>query len=136
MLFRSRHFWHELDTDGRQPPEDLVERLEAYHWPGNIRELRNAIAHRIALGDLAVLPGVASSPSRPPLAAAPTDDFIQTVLAEDLPLARAREQIVAEFERLYVERVLARFNGNVTRAAEASGVARRHFYSIKNRSRP
>jgi DNA-binding NtrC family response regulator len=133
LLFR--HFWRDLDTAGRPAPEDLVDRLEAYHWPGNVRELRNAIAHRIALGDLAVLPASDAPSARPSRPAAPTSDFVQAVLSEDLPLARAREQIVAEFERLYVERVLARFNGNVTRAAEASGVARRHFYSIKNRSR-
>jgi two-component system, NtrC family, response regulator HydG len=134
LLFR--RFWRDLDTAGRPAPEDFVERLEAYRWPGNVRELRNVIAHRIALGDLAVLPGADSPSVRSPHAAASNSDFIQSVLSEDLPLARAREQVVAEFERLYVERVLARFNGNVTRAAEASGVARRHFYSIKNRSRP
>ncbi len=129
------HFWRDLDTEGRPPPADLVARLQAYHWPGNVRELRNAIAHRIALGDLAVLPRSDAPSGRPPQPAASSGDFVKSVLSEDLPLARAREQIVAEFERLYVERVLARFNGNITRAAEASGVARRHFYSIKNRSR-
>jgi len=40
-----------------------------------------------------------------------------------------------EFLRRYVVRVLAKHNGNVTRAAAASGIARRYFYVVKNRSR-
>jgi DNA-binding NtrC family response regulator len=133
LLFR--HFWRALDTAGRPPPEELVPRLEAYRWPGNVRELRNAIARRIALGDLAALPASGAPPAAAVSGDAPGGDLLQSVLAQDLPLARAREQVVAEFERLYVERVLARFHGNVTHAAQASGVARRHFYSIKNRAR-
>jgi DNA-binding NtrC family response regulator len=51
-----------------------------------------------------------------------------------LPLATARERMIAEFERRYVERTLADSGGNVGRAAEASGVARRHFQRLKARS--
>lgn len=133
LLFR--HFWRKLDTSDRSPPEAIIARLEAYSWPGNVRELRNTIARRIALGDLATMP-VAASGAGALASARPTsdEDFVERVLSEDLPLPRAREQVVAEFERRYVERVLAKFGGNVTRAAQASGVARRHFYSIKNRA--
>jgi two-component system response regulator HydG len=132
LLFR--HFWRALDTARRSAPEELVARLEAYRWPGNVRELRNVIARRIALGDLAVFPSSEGHPGRVATADAAGGDLLQSVLEQDLPLASAREQVVAEFERLYVERVLGRFHGNVTHAAKASGVARRHFYSIKNRS--
>jgi hypothetical protein len=40
---------------------------------------------------------------------------------------------VKEFERRYVERMLARHGGNVTRAARASGVAHRYFQLIRAR---
>jgi DNA-binding NtrC family response regulator len=43
--------------------------------------------------------------------------------------------VVADFERRYVERVLARHGGNVVRAAEASGVARRYFQILRARHR-
>jgi two-component system response regulator HydG len=139
-----RHFWRKLDTADQPVPEDLVARFEAYSWPGNVRELRNAVARRIALGELALWPGrpgasvgVSPSSNRTPAGSAPNvpagDDFAQRILERDLPLPLARQEVVDEFERRYVERVLAKHGGNVTRAAQASGIARRYFYAVKNR---
>ena len=51
----------------------------------------------------------------------------------DLPLAEARQKIVDEFEARYVEQLLANHGGNVTRAAAAAGVARRHLQRLKAR---
>jgi hypothetical protein len=41
--------------------------------------------------------------------------------------------MLAEFEKRYVERVLAEHGGVVSRAAVASGIARRYFNLIKAR---
>jgi ActR/RegA family two-component response regulator len=43
--------------------------------------------------------------------------------------------VVSEFERFFVERVLAKHDGNVSRAAAASGIARRYFQILRTRSR-
>ncbi|MFO0670495.1 MAG: helix-turn-helix domain-containing protein [Polyangiaceae bacterium] len=51
------------------------------------------------------------------------------MLARRLPLVQARQDVVARFERLYVEQVLRENGGNVTRAAKASGLA--HRYSLQ-----
>jgi DNA-binding NtrC family response regulator len=138
-----RHFWRKLDLADQPLPDDLVARFEAYAWPGNVRELRNAVARRLALGDLSVDPGMTrrGSAAPPPLPPSPAPaqrtpasaDFLDSVLSRDLPLPRARQEVVDEFERRYVARVLDRHGGNVTRAASASGIARRYFYAIKNR---
>jgi transcriptional regulator with GAF, ATPase, and Fis domain len=136
-----RHFWRKLDVRDQPLPDDVVARFEAYPWPGNVRELRNAVARRLALGDLAPPPGAPGTPgaraSSPPSPSANVvagdDDFVHRVLEQDLPLPRARQEVVDEFERRYVERVLTKHGGNVTRAAHASGIARRYFYAIKNR---
>ena len=131
-----RHFWRKLDVHDQALPDDVLARFEAYSWPGNVRELRNAVARRLALGDLAPAPGAGGRPSAPPPPSTPTssgDDFVDAVLERDLPLPRARQEVVDEFERRYVARVLDKHGGNVTRAANASGIARRYFYAIKNR---
>jgi transcriptional regulator with GAF, ATPase, and Fis domain len=134
-----RHFWRKLDVGDHPLTDEIIARFEAYSWPGNVRELRNAVARRLALGDLAPPPGAggprAAAPgtqSAPP--SSPADDrFLDSVLARDLPLPLARQEVVDEFERRYVARVLDKHGGNVTRAASASGIARRYFYAIKNR---
>jgi DNA-binding NtrC family response regulator len=43
--------------------------------------------------------------------------------------------VLEEFERRYVERVLARHGGAVGKAAAASGIARRYFQKIRARRR-
>jgi DNA-binding NtrC family response regulator len=62
-------------------------------------------------------------------------DPFERVLARELPLAQARQQVVEAFEARYLERVLAEHEGNVTRAAEASGIARRHFHRLLARGK-
>jgi hypothetical protein len=71
----------------------------------------------------------------PPPAPPPTTDYLSSVLAEHLPFTDARQRVVAEFERRYVEDLLQRHNGNVTHAARASGVAHRYFQLVRARSR-
>ena len=62
-------------------------------------------------------------------------DAVARVLSMDLPYASARQQILREFEGRYVKRVLEQQNGNVSRAAAVSGLARRYFQIMKSRAR-
>lgn len=146
----ARHFWRQIAGAGQAIPGDLVERLQDYAWPGNVRELQNAIARHVVLGEL---PAASGSPGDELAAAdcnpgdeapradcAPGDesgqmgtlgDSIGRVLALDLPLPHARAQVVEEFERRYVQRVLDRHGGSVAKAAAASGIALRYFQLLR-----
>jgi two-component system, NtrC family, response regulator HydG len=123
----ARHFWHAIAGADRPIPAGLLERLEDYPWPGNVRELQNAIARHVAVGEL---PTIGSSIPPPGLEDA---DVVERVLAKGLPLPLARAEVVDEFERRYVERVLEQHGGNVSKAAAASGIALRYFQLIKAR---
>lgn len=94
-------------------PEHL-ERIRQRRWPGNVRELRNHIERWIILGE----------------AEASTHPDVEPARA-NLPFRQARAKAVADFTQIYVETMLARHNGNVSRAAEAAGVARRYFQRLK-----
>jgi DNA-binding NtrC family response regulator len=123
----AERFWRELGGVGPLPPEWLAA-SQSYGWPGNVRELRNAIARRIALGDLGEdLPAAAEAV--PPEGAHWADE----ILALDLPWPRARERVLDELQRRYVARVLEQHGGNVSRAAAASGIARRYFQILRAR---
>jgi DNA-binding NtrC family response regulator len=93
-----------------------------------VRELRSVVVQRATFGEL----------SKTYLSDKARDqglDFMSAVIQDDLPFPTARDRVVTEFERRYVERVLARHGGNVTAAARASGVAHRYFQLVRARVR-
>jgi transcriptional regulator with GAF, ATPase, and Fis domain len=125
----ARHFWQDLGGDPALLPYEVLERFERHDWPGNVRELRNAVARQLALGDL-------GSPLEPRVSPIENQaDAIERVLAMNLPFPRARQLVQGEFERRYLERVLAAHGGNIARAAQASGIARRYFNLILARQK-
>ena len=149
----ARYFWRELGGNDDVIPADFLESLERYDWPGNVRELHNAVVHRLALGELAgddsvwsyrldapppasLEPDVSapSGTSTSPPGPERTSDFVDSVLRDELSFTDARERVLREFERRYVRWILQRCDGNVTKAAEASGLARRSLYAIKSRA--
>jgi DNA-binding NtrC family response regulator len=128
----ARHFWQQAGGDAADFPAEELARWQDAPWPGNIRELRNAVARRLAMGA-----AVQSFQSQD--ADADDDDgaslSLDEVLTRDLPLAEVRRIVNERLERAYVERMLDKHDGVVTRAAEASGIARRHFQRIRARAR-
>lgn len=98
---------------------DILTRLRSHRWAGNVRELRNYVERLVLLGDQQ---------------AEPTDDsadpFLNAALS-GLPFRQARAQLLDAFTEKYIEDMLKRHNGNVSKAAESAGVARRYFYRLK-----
>jgi len=110
------------DQLGRRPPRlspAALARLERHPWPGNIRELRNAIERAVVLcGDELTdehLPP-SEAAARPP-AAAPSE-----------PAPPLRGEIEA-LERQRILDMLARCGGNQTEAARQLGISRRTMVS-------
>jgi DNA-binding NtrC family response regulator len=108
--------------------EENWKRLQAHPWPGNVRQLRNVIERTLALSDphaLAFeLPG---SEKR----------FDATELGVDLdrPFSEQKCEVIARFERDYLEGQLARHGGNFSRAAAAAGLDRMYFKRLLKKYR-
>ena len=129
----SRHFAEQLGAADALSAEVLA-RFEDYAWPGNVRELRNAVARRIVFGDIAPAPKSGAEAERGEPAARSSDfAWLDDVVRSGVSFPDARRLVVEEFERRFVEHVLAAHGGSVTRAAEASGIAARYFRLIKSR---
>jgi DNA-binding NtrC family response regulator len=89
-----------------------MQMLLAHPWPGNIRELDHAIERAVLLaageqvrtGDLGLRSGTGTAGAR----------------LEDLPLE--------DVEKLLIQKALSRYEGNVSRAAQALGLSRSALY--------
>ena len=101
--------------------------LTAYPWPGNIRELANAIERAVIVGtheeiQVAELPGPvqASGPEGSSLAALPPD-------WAQLPWRDVRRRVLDDAERRYLTEMLRASKGRIRNAAERAGIATRSF---------
>jgi|CZKU01.1.fsa_nt_gi two-component system response regulator HydG len=129
----ARQFAVEMGGNPDEVEAEVDARFPDYNWPGNVRELRNTVARFIALGHDWQSPPRATtvSPSAPEGVAG--GEWLEAILAGGMPYPVARRRVVEEFERRYVERVLAEHGGNVTHAAKASGLGLRYFRLVKAR---
>ena len=105
---------------------DAVEALCQYPWPGNIRELRNAVERLLLLapaGPDAQVDRAIVDLTFPPQPA--------PVAASDLASASATGSLaarVASFERATLLAELERHQGHITNTARTLGLERSHFY--------
>ncbi len=125
----------ELDLTRRRFTADALDFLASRSWQGNVRELQNAVRraiifcpHEIVAAGHFTGAGGERFPSMSKAAVVPeTSDFL-------LPYKEAKEKVLAEFTEKYVSRLLAANDGNVTRAAEISGLTRTALQKILRRS--
>ena len=108
--------------------------LREQPWPGNVRQLENAIEHAVVMarGDC-ILPS-----DLPPFTRNESPVFEEATLGAssstnwddtlaDLPYAAAKERAGTSFDRTYIERLLKRADGNVSEAARQAGMDRSNF---------
>jgi two-component system response regulator PilR (NtrC family) len=101
--------------------------LAGYHWPGNIRELENAMERAVALeGTPSILPESLPESLQshvPPTHAAGQDGAAQALPESGFDL----ESHVQHLEREYIAEALRRAGGVKVRAAELLGMSFRSF---------
>jgi DNA-binding NtrC family response regulator len=109
------HFLHQHAEHYRKGltgfDEGAIKALLAHAWPGNVRELDHAVERAVlmAQGDIirAADLGLRAGREGPP---------------------RMEEMSLEEVEALLIKKALARFNGNVSHAANALGLSRSALY--------
>ncbi len=105
----------------RRFASDAMAVLQAYEWPGNVRQLRNIIERMMILGERSEhditaddLPQEVMMASTGTMVSNEGDSFVA------MPLREAREA----FEREYLISQINRFGGNVSRTAAFIGMER------------
>jgi DNA-binding NtrC family response regulator len=106
-------------------PSDVTlqvwDMFNAHRWPGNVRELANAVQSLLIAPHKDALDEISN---------AALDASVEGAGNPILPLRVARREASDAFERQYVETVLARTSGNVTRAAALAEVSRQMIQKL------
>ncbi|MGQ9366103.1 nitrogen assimilation response regulator NtrX [Azospirillum sp. A39] len=122
----ARHFMQRsaeaAGLPAREFGEDAMAALQAYDWPGNVRQLRNVVDWLLIMAQ-----GDPKEPIRADMLPPEIGAITPTVLKWDkggeimgLPLRDAREV----FEREYLLAQVTRFGGNISRTAAFVGMER------------
>ncbi|MBI3344044.1 MAG: sigma-54-dependent Fis family transcriptional regulator [Gammaproteobacteria bacterium] len=96
-------------------------RLRNYGWPGNVRELKNLVQRLLILGSGEE---ISLAEVDAALGAAPRETVTTAAANFDLPLREARDQ----FEKAYLEHLMAKTGGSVGKTAKLAGIERTHLY--------
>jgi DNA-binding NtrC family response regulator len=90
-----------------------LKKMEKYSWPGNIRELLHTIERTVIMTDSGILQ--------------PTDILLSTRETKEKGLVFENYNL-EETEKIIIRKVLSKYNGNITQAANELGLTRTSLY--------
>ncbi len=110
------------DKNGLTISEPAMSIITTDKWKGNIRELKNTIEHAVALATHnKIMPEDLPDhlyQKKGTLRGQLTSDLL------DLPFLKAKEN----FEKSYIESLMEKYGGDVTKASKVSGIKRQNVY--------
>jgi two-component system response regulator HydG len=135
----AQHLLVKAARRGEVPVPELsdasIDCLMEYDWPGNVRELNNALEHAAALRHSDVIePGdfptfVTAAPLRRGRHAR-THRIKST---STVPYKAARDQLMTDFEKRYLDDLLVCSGGNISEASRRSGIDRANLRRMLRR---
>jgi DNA-binding NtrC family response regulator len=123
----------EMGISPRRFTPEALEILMRRPWPGNVRELQNMVRRTVVFSagnviranDLRALENQLSGETNPDIGMEKAD-LVETY-------KEAKDRMVNQFTHDYITRLLEKTGGNITRAAEMSGLGRASLWKIMNR---
>jgi DNA-binding NtrC family response regulator len=125
--------------------QETIDLMMKHDWPGNVRELRNVIERAVLLAESpehedalrrAPAPAPRSEPSitvTPSQTATSADASMTVPVDVGIPFKLAKQNVISEFERRYISRLLAQHDGNISAAARAAGIDRMSIHKMLHR---
>lgn len=122
ILLLADYFLQSLGKVYRRPQLALAPKakqwLQAFHWPGNIRQLKQVIERAVLMSTQDVLAVEDLTPSFHMLESESSKDILPAVGAMTLD----------EMEKAMIEKAMRQYEGNITKVAEALGLSRAALY--------
>lgn len=113
-----------------------IRAMQRHDWPGNVRELESVVYRSLVIAgheDKLDAPELDIHRSIPPAARsmAPREDVSDIDMS--VPFADLKADVLERFERRYLERILERTRGNLSRAAREAQHERKSLWRLVNK---
>ena len=122
ILVLARHFMAKYGSSyGRHMTEfrpNAVQKLLHYEWPGNVRELEHAIERAVLFSDEELI-------CQKDILLPQDNDS-----GDPHTFQEAKAEVIARFEKTYIEGLLIAYSGNISNAARAAQKNRRAFWEL------
>lgn len=106
------------------PPEvcsEVRKLFAGYEWPGNVRELQNVIQHAVLMAENTSI-GLCDLP-----------EYLQTCSHAELSFLEVRDKEAEAVEKPFLEDLLRRHHGNISKAADEAKLSRKTIYRLAKR---
>jgi transcriptional regulator with GAF, ATPase, and Fis domain len=117
--------------------KEVIQELSQHDWPGNVRELRNWVERAVVLETTTIRPPTSARSGElgAPATAETATSTTMNVRPIDVgvPFKIAKEQLIDDFERAYLQALLAWSGGNMSRAARHAGIDRMYLHRLVQR---
>ena len=111
-------------TEPKKIDPEAVDLLSVYNYPGNVRELENAIERACALcDDDVILPS-----DLPPQIVDFSKDEARRKTKDRLPVGQSLDEFIQQQERKYIEATLAQYKNSREKAATVLGISMATLY--------
>jgi len=143
------HFLTELRSSQSELPEGAIDRFLEHTWPGNCRELKNAVERAVVLGETKLLGSIAQrqraeAERNEDAAATPSGSTLRApgpmgggdvgasgfVVDASRPYKDQKSAVIADFEERYARVLMRAHGGNVSAAARQAGIDRMSLHKI------
>lgn len=121
-----QHFNRKLGKHVSAIGPEALEALIRYDYPGNVRELGNIIERSMTLSASSVL----TLDALPEILTGARSEGRGKIPIASFELEKARRELLDEFERQFLEKILRASDGNVEEAARRAKVRRQSFYRL------
>ncbi|MBE1301735.1 MAG: AAA domain-containing protein [Alteromonadaceae bacterium] len=106
--------------------QDMISAMQAYEWEGNVRELDNFVKRAFFLSDGYVIEDTSLLTGTPN-----NDSDIIGRVSDEIDMfdgfQAAKDELICQFERDYLTRILVKTRGNISKAARIAKKERRSF---------
>ena len=127
------YFMEKYKPIGRHLIKGITRRalkaLNGYRWPGNIRELQNAIEQSISMAEKQIID----------FEDLPENIMRNQVLFDDNPVEaesfkEAKDKYLKQFYKMYMKNMIKKHNGNISEIARSAEISRGTIYKILEES--